>query len=78
MEAKRIVSKYPERIPVIVEKAERGDIADIDKKKYLVPADLTVGQFQLRTKKNMSNLLHHSSFWGLFHLPTTDMLFVSV
>jgi GABA(A) receptor-associated protein len=28
---------------VIVEKAEKSDISDIDKKKYLVPADLTVG-----------------------------------
>lgn len=30
---------------VICEKADRSDIPDIDKKKYLVPADLTVGQF---------------------------------
>ncbi|KAG6579417.1 Autophagy-related protein 8f, partial [Cucurbita argyrosperma subsp. sororia] len=44
-EAARIREKYPDRIPVIVEKAERSDIPSIDKKKYLVPADLTVGQF---------------------------------
>uniref|UniRef100_A0A7N0U1S6 Autophagy-related protein n=1 Tax=Kalanchoe fedtschenkoi TaxID=63787 RepID=A0A7N0U1S6_KALFE len=44
-EASRIRDKYPDRIPVIVEKAERSDIPNIDKKKYLVPADLTVGQF---------------------------------
>lgn len=44
-EAQRIREKYPDRIPVIVEKAGRSDIPDIDKKKYLVPADLTVGQF---------------------------------
>ena len=37
--------KYPDRIPVIVEKATGSDIPDIDKKKYLVPTDLTVGQF---------------------------------
>ena len=30
---------------VICEKADKSDIPDIDKKKYLVPADLTVGQF---------------------------------
>lgn len=34
-----------DRIPVIVEKAAGSDIPDIDKKKYLVPTDLTVGQF---------------------------------
>ena len=33
--------KYADRIPVIVEKAAGGDIPDIDKKKYLVPTDLT-------------------------------------
>lgn len=44
-EATRMREKYPDRIPVIVEKAANGDIPDIDKKKYLVPTDLTVGQF---------------------------------
>ena len=44
-EAERIRSKYQDRIPVICEKAEKSNIPDIDKKKYLVPADLTVGQF---------------------------------
>ncbi|EXB37092.1 hypothetical protein L484_020884 [Morus notabilis] len=32
-EAARIRDKYPDRIPVIVEKAERSDIPNIDKKK---------------------------------------------
>jgi GABA(A) receptor-associated protein len=36
------LQKYPDRIPVICEKNERSDIATIDKKKYLVPSDLTV------------------------------------
>ncbi|KAE8965225.1 hypothetical protein PR001_g28797 [Phytophthora rubi] len=44
-ESQRIRFKYSDRIPVICEKADRSDIPDIDKKKYLVPADLTVGQF---------------------------------
>ncbi|KAJ1675631.1 ubiquitin-like protein atg8 [Spiromyces aspiralis] len=44
-EAERIRKKYPDRIPVICEKVEKSDIPNIDKKKYLVPADLTVGQF---------------------------------
>ena len=43
-EAERIRAG-PLRIPVICEKSDRSDIPDIDKKKYLVPADLTVGQF---------------------------------
>ena len=43
-EAQRMREKYADRIPVIVEKAAGGDIPDIDKKKYLVPTDLTGDQ----------------------------------
>lgn len=52
-EAERIRIKYPDRVPVICEKADRSDIPDIDKKKYLVPADLTVGQFQYVIRKRI-------------------------
>eukprot|EP00897_Mesotaenium_endlicherianum_P001140 jgi/Mesen1/11026/ME000098S10413 len=52
-EAARIRDKYPDRIPVIVEKARKSDIPDIDKKKYLVPADLTVGQFVYVIRKRI-------------------------
>ncbi|KAJ4789952.1 Autophagy-related protein [Rhynchospora pubera] len=52
-EAARIRDKYPDRIPVIVERAERSDIPEIDKKKYLVPADLTVGQFVYVVRKRI-------------------------
>ncbi|CAI0418177.1 unnamed protein product [Linum tenue] len=52
-EAARIREKYPDRIPVIVEKAERSEIPNIDKKKYLVPADLTVGQFVYVIRKRI-------------------------
>lgn len=52
-ESKRIREKYPERIPVIVEKRPGDDIPDIDKNKYLVPADLTVGQFVYVIRKRI-------------------------
>jgi len=52
-EAARIRSKYPDRIPVIVERAEKSDIVEIDKKKYLVPVDLTVGQFVYVIRKRI-------------------------
>jgi len=52
-EAERIRSKYPDRIPVICEKADKSDIPDIDKKKYLVPQDLTVGQFMYVIRKRI-------------------------
>lgn len=44
-ECDKILKKYPERVPIIVQKCEKSSVVDIDKKKYLVPSDLTVGQF---------------------------------
>ncbi|BBG99993.1 Ubiquitin-like superfamily protein, partial [Prunus dulcis] len=52
-EAARIREKYPDRIPVVVERAEKSDVPEIDKKKYLVPADLTVGQFVYVVRKRI-------------------------
>jgi GABA(A) receptor-associated protein len=40
-------------IKVICEKVEKSDIPEIDKKKYLVPADLTVGQFVYVVRKRI-------------------------
>ncbi|KAI4295903.1 hypothetical protein L6164_035899 [Bauhinia variegata] len=51
-EAAGIREKYPDRIAVNVEKAERSDFPDIDKK-YLVPADFTVGQFVYVVRKRI-------------------------
>merc|ERR1712000_64771 len=51
--ADRICQKYPDRIPCIVEKAPKSDAPDIDKKKYLVPADITVGKFVFEIRKHM-------------------------
>ena len=52
-EAERIRAKYPDRIPVIVEKREKCEIPDIDKKKFLVPSDLTMGQFVYVIRKRI-------------------------
>ena len=52
-ESKRIMSKYPDRIPVIVNKSNRSNIQDIDKKKYLVPRDMYIGQFTYIIRKNL-------------------------
>jgi len=44
-EADRIMNKYPDRIPVLVNKnPNSNNTPDIDKHKYLVPVDLTMGQ----------------------------------
>lgn len=53
-ESKRIREKYPERIPVIVERSKTcSSVPQLDKKKYLVPADLTIGQFMYVIRKRI-------------------------
>lgn len=52
-EGEKIRRKYPDRVPVIVEKAAKARLGDLDKKKYLVPSDLTVGQFYFLIRKRI-------------------------
>lgn len=51
-EATDITRKYPDRIPVIVEIGDNQKIT-IDKHKYLVPMDLSVGQFVYVIRKRI-------------------------
>jgi GABA(A) receptor-associated protein len=54
-EAARVLSKYPERIPVICEKnAKCTDLNNIGKEKYLVYPDLTCGQFMYIIRRSLS------------------------
>lgn len=43
-ESKFICNKYTDRLPVIIEKASRSDIGSLQRCKFLVPNDLTIGQ----------------------------------
>lgn len=51
-EADKIREKYPDRIPVIVEVAKNADIK-LDKIKFLIPLDITVGQFLFVLRKRI-------------------------
>jgi GABA(A) receptor-associated protein len=53
-ESKRICDKYKDRIPIIVNVYEK-DInkLKLDKKKYLVPFELTIGQFLYIIRKRV-------------------------
>ncbi|XP_023877825.1 autophagy-related protein 8i [Quercus suber] len=44
-DSKNIISKYPERVPIIIERYSRTDLPEMEKKKFLVPRDMSVGQF---------------------------------
>ena len=51
-EYKRIINKYPDRIPCILERSGK-NIPLVNKTKYLIPRDLTVGQFIYVVRKRL-------------------------
>ena len=53
LESQRVINKHPDRIPIICEKNRRSNVGEIDKIKYLVPRDLTCGQFIYVIKKRI-------------------------
>ena len=80
-EATRVLAKYPDRVPVICERSARcHSLPVIDKKKYLVPRDLTVGNFICVIRKRMAIKSEMSIFVcdGAGHLPPTSSTIASV
>ena len=52
---RRIALKYPGRVPVLMAKhASAVDLPDLPKQRFLVPADLTLGQFVYGVRKNLT------------------------
>ena len=63
-EATKILKKYKDRIPIIVEKymGSRDDIPVIDKNKFLVPSDITMGAFTYIIRKRIKLEPHQAIF----------------
>merc|ERR1712146_415482 len=77
-EADMIRKKHADRIPVICEKAEGSDIPEIDRKKYLVPQELTVGQFVYVVRKRLRLPPEKAIFIFVDgHLPSTGAALMS-
>ncbi|XP_062203926.1 autophagy-related protein 8D-like [Phragmites australis] len=55
-ESAAMITNYPARIPVIVERFSRSNLPEMEKRKYLVPCDMPVGQFIfiLRSRLHLS------------------------
>ena len=52
VESERIMNKYPDKIPCILERSGN-NIPLINKTKYLVPKDLTIGQYMFVIRKRL-------------------------
>lgn len=75
----RVYEKYPTRIPVIIEKNVGSKINDIDKIKFLVPNDQTVGQLIYIIRKRIQLKPNEAIFVFVNNtLPRTSDLLKSV
>jgi len=55
-ESAKLRQKHPDRVPIIVDRCHKTD-PSLDKNKYLVPTDLTVGQFVMVIRKRLTTKL---------------------
>eukprot|EP01091_Cochliopodium_minus_P014550 TRINITY_DN4959_c0_g1_i3.p1 TRINITY_DN4959_c0_g1~~TRINITY_DN4959_c0_g1_i3.p1 ORF type:complete len:120 (-),score=26.82 TRINITY_DN4959_c0_g1_i3:99-458(-) len=60
--ANKIKMQYPQRVPVIVEKAPNSRAPEIEKKKFLAPRDITVAKFLTEIKRHIK-LSHQESLY---------------
>ena len=69
-ESSKILAEFPDRIPIILEQDQNNgnsnSLGVIDKRKYLVPRDLTVGQFIWTIRKRLSPHLSSSQAIYIF------------
>jgi len=72
-ESSKIIDKYPDRIPIIVEKSKGCKLKDIDKNKYLVPNDMILSQFIYTIRKRIKLESSQALFFFIDnHVPTNS------
>ena len=74
-DSSRLLGKYPDRCCIIVGKNDTSDVENIDKHKYLVPRNLTIGQFLYVIRKKISCPASKSIFMFINNkLPPTSKM----
>ena len=76
-ESERLKQKYPDRIPIILDKQVNSDIQNIDKQKYLVPNDFTVGQFYFLIRKRLNINKEQALFLMINNIMITNSSLIS-
>lgn len=76
IESERVLQKYPDRVPIIVEKIEKSELESLEKNKFLVPDDLTICQLIFVIRKRIKNIPSTKSIF-LFvkkNIPCSSMI----
>ena len=70
IDVQKIFNKYPDKIPIFVQKEKSCyDLPDTMTQKYLVPRELTLGQFLYTIRKRI--MLHH-------HILNTEIIMIEI
>lgn len=57
-EARRMRARYPDRVPVICERASQSDLPDLARKKFAVPGSMLCGEFKYIVHKQVTQASH--------------------
>jgi len=68
-----VLKKYPDRCTIIVSKKDGTDLNEIEKKKFICPRDINLGQFTYAIRKKINNLKKEQSIFVMIN----DKLFQS-
>jgi len=80
-ESQRIKERYPDRIPVIVEKDHKEkSLPDIKRHKFLCPSSTTVGQLQAIIRQRLPNISADKSIYVFVNnkIPSMSALLLNV
>lgn len=61
-EVEQILKKFPDKIPILLTKSKSSQITNIDKEKFLVPNNMTVGEFMFMIRKRIILESHQAIF----------------
>lgn len=80
-EALKITQKYPFKIPIICEKyPNSSNIPDIKKHKYLVPMELTIGNFLYIIRQNIEGIQSNTALFICINefIPPTSISMITL
>ena len=74
VESTRIKAKWPDRIPIIIENDQSSDLPTINKKQYIIPGNLTVGQLLYKIRLDIKLMPEKALFlfFGNNDIPPTS------
>jgi GABA(A) receptor-associated protein len=78
-ESSKIMSRHPDRVPIVVEAKKNSNLQDLDKHKYLVPKEMTIGQFLYVIRKRLKLKSNQAIFVFVDNkMPATSELIVTL